>query len=157
MCFNGSSNVSVDVNCNIDCVLNAGRQRMVRTSANKDAIIEAVERQQWKSASGTARGLGLWDWGSLKYFLTTSGYDITTGGKKGFSQTIVLYAYFMCKEEAVMFWPSGTFRRLVVSKIRRLNSSVVYYFRHILFFLINTKEKLCTTFCSLCAVILTAS
>ena len=45
MCSDDSSSVSVDVNCDIDCVLNAGGQHMVRTSANKDAIIEAVARE----------------------------------------------------------------------------------------------------------------
>jgi len=45
MCFDDSSSVGVDVNCDIDCVLNAGRERMIRASANEDAIIEAVARE----------------------------------------------------------------------------------------------------------------
>jgi hypothetical protein len=45
LCFGESSSVGVDVNCYIDSVLNAGRQLIVRTSANEDAIIEAVARE----------------------------------------------------------------------------------------------------------------
>jgi hypothetical protein len=40
-------------------LMNAGRPRTVRTPANEDAIIAAVEREPWRSSRDIARELGL--------------------------------------------------------------------------------------------------
>jgi hypothetical protein len=86
--------------------VNAGRPWTVRTPANEDATIAAVEREPWRSSSEIAKELGPAQQRDPKYFMTINCiHTITRGGAHLFPDDRALRMQF-CECYVNTLWMS---------------------------------------------------